>query len=337
MKYLIISASVASLIFAISYSTNAQPGRGFGKGPGRGGHGPRHDERFQADHDVFHFLLTNHKKITRKVTKLKNGVETVTESKNPKIAEKIQEHVKWMAERVEKGKPTRMRDPLFAELFRHADKIEIETTKTKNGIKVVETSKDPKVARLIQAHAEVVTGFVNRGLAEAMKNHAVPNSTRASLKFKNPKIKKYGGVIHFPEAAQQPRANTKIVVDITAGGEQGELYSSIDKLARFVNIYKGAGKEAHDVKIAVVMHGNATYAALNSDAYAKKFNVNSNANLDCLHELHEAGVELYVCGQSLVHKGGMQADVAIFIDTAVSGLTSIVNLQQDGYTYFPLF
>lgn len=327
MKTAAFPCLLVILVLVGFYSADAQFGRG-----------PRNDDRFEADHDDFHFLLTNHEKITRKVTKRKDGVETLTESQDPKIARKIQEHVHWMSERVEKGKPIRMRDPLFAELFRYANKIKIESTKTKQGVRVIETSDDPDVVRLIQAHADVVSKFVANGFVEARKNHAVPGkATPVTGEFINPKIEKYGAVIHFPEATHQPRANTKIVVDLTAAGEPGELYASIDKLARFVNIYKGAGKESHDVTIAVVMHGDATNAALNDEAYAKKFKVDANANLDCLHELHEVGVELYVCGQSLVRKGRRPEEVAVFIETAVSGLTSIVNLQQDGYQYFPLF
>jgi hypothetical protein len=38
----------------------------------------------------------------------------------------------------------------------------------------VETSSDPYVVRLVQAHAEVLNQFIKNGRAEAMKNHDVP-------------------------------------------------------------------------------------------------------------------------------------------------------------------
>jgi hypothetical protein len=141
--------------------------------PGAGG-----DERHEADREVFHFLLTNHEKIQRTVKELPNGVETLTESKDTEVAARIKEHVGWMAHRVEKTQPIRMRDPLFAELFRHTDKIKIAHVDTDKGVKVIETSDDPQVVRLIQAHAKVVSGFVEHGFAEAMKNHPVPSGSK---------------------------------------------------------------------------------------------------------------------------------------------------------------
>ena len=42
---------------------------------------------------------------------------------------------------------------------------------------MTETSEDPYVVRLIQAHAGVVSLFVKNGFAEARANHAVPAET----------------------------------------------------------------------------------------------------------------------------------------------------------------
>ncbi len=155
-------------------------GAGFQGGPGRGrGGGPPGDERFAADRDVFHYLLENHEKIRRTVKQRPDGVETLTESEDPRVAQAIQDHVHWMKQRVEKIQPIRMRDPLFAEVFRHAEKIEMKYEKTPRGVKVTETSRDPYVAELIKAHAGVVSGFVAKGFEEAHKAHAVPADARA--------------------------------------------------------------------------------------------------------------------------------------------------------------
>ncbi len=316
------------------------PGKG---GPGQGAMGHGRDERHDEDHEVFQFLLSNHEKITRTVKQLENGVETVTESDDDEVADKIKEHVEWMEYRIEKTHPIRMRDPLFAELFKHTDKIKMQHEQTEKGVRVTETSDDPYVAKLIQAHAEVVSGFVARGFAEAMKNHAVPNlpsdgqaKKPTAITYSNPVVKRYGKVVQLPNAAQQPRDGSKICVDVTKGGEPGELNSAIEKVAKFVNIYHGAGKRPAELRLAVVLHGDATLAALNGDVYAKRFGTSENPNFDCLHELHEAGVEIYVCGQSLISQGAQPDDVVVFVDVAVSALTALANLQADGYGYLPL-
>lgn len=140
---------------------------------GKGGFGK--DAAHQADMEVFHFLLDHRKEIDRKVTNIDKGIETLTESKNPQIVEKLQNHVESMYKRVKEKRPIHARDPLFAEVFRHADQITMKLEKTKNGVKVVETSDDPYVAKLIQAHAEVVNLFLKNGRAEMVKDHAVPS------------------------------------------------------------------------------------------------------------------------------------------------------------------
>jgi intracellular sulfur oxidation DsrE/DsrF family protein len=315
-------------------------GRGLGPGAGRGAaqhQGAGHDERHEADHTVFEFLLQNHSLIERKVTDLPNGVDTLTESKDPKIAAKIKEHVQWMEHRIEHTQPIRMRDPLFAEIFQHTDQIKMERTETERGVRVVETSEDPYVAKLIQAHAKVVSKFVAHGFAEAMKNHAVPTDQPIQpLAAVAPRIATHGSVVQLPQAAQQPRAGAKIVVDLTQAGPADELNPAIEKVAKYLNIYAGAGAEPATVQVAVVFHGEATLNVLEPDAYAKKFGTEGNPNLELLRQLHESGVELYVCGQSLITKGSQPEEVAVFVDTAVSALTAVVNLQSDGYAYISL-
>jgi intracellular sulfur oxidation DsrE/DsrF family protein len=330
----------------------AQPGPGFGRGkggPGKAGmgHGPRgqaggrhdedHDARHDEDHEVFQFLLANHQKIRRTVKDLKNGVETLTESDEPAIASKIQEHVEWMTHRIRETQPIRMRDPLFAEIFQHTQQIQMEHTATAKGIKVTETSDDPYVVRLIQAHAKVVSGFVERGHAEAMKNHPVPSQTAPqTMPAVHPVIPKHGGVIPLTNASQPPRGGTKLLVDVTRGAEPTELNSALEKIARYVNIYAGVGAEPVSIPMAAIFHGDATAVVLNDDAYAAKFKTKGNPNLELLHRLHEAGVELYVCGQSLIQNGSKPDEVAIFVETAASAVTALVNLQADGYAYVPL-
>jgi intracellular sulfur oxidation DsrE/DsrF family protein len=339
MKSILNSGVAMLVVFSMTTLAIAQggPGRGRGFGRGAGGPGHGHDARHDEDREVFQFLLTNHDKITRTVKELPDGVETLTESDDAEISDTIKEHVEWMEYRVKEAKPIRMRDPLFAELFKHTDKIKMKHEETEKGVRVIETSDDPYVAKLIKAHAEAVSGFVKRGFAEAMKNHPVPGKSIVQKSaFYNPTIKKYGEVVKLPRATQQPRSGSKVLVDLTRGSDPAQLNPAIEKAARFVNIYHGGGSKRADVDMAVVLHGDATLAALNDDAYSKQYGVEGNPNLDCLHMLHEAGVEIYVCGQTLVAQGSEPEDVAVFIETAVSALTAVVNLQADGYSYLPL-
>lgn len=126
------------------------------------------------DRDVFQTLLGNYGRIEREVEIVSDGVETVTESDDPSIAILIKDHVRAMKSRVEERRRIRQWDPMFRAVFNNAGAIEIEIVETDRGVRVRETSADPAVAKLIQAHARVVDGFVARGGAESREAHPVP-------------------------------------------------------------------------------------------------------------------------------------------------------------------
>ena len=141
---------------------------------GRGAHVMTNQGEQWADMPVFHQLFAHRSEIVRHVSVRPDGVETLTESTNPEVTRILQTHVDSMVARVKEARPIHLRDPLFREIFRNADKIQVAVERTEKGVRVVETSADPYVARLIQAHAEVVDAFIANGHAEMMKNHPVP-------------------------------------------------------------------------------------------------------------------------------------------------------------------
>ena len=51
-------------------------------------------------------IFKTHKEIKRRVVKLKNGIKTITESKNIKLREAIIDHVSMMVIRLEEGVKT---------------------------------------------------------------------------------------------------------------------------------------------------------------------------------------------------------------------------------------
>jgi intracellular sulfur oxidation DsrE/DsrF family protein len=151
-----------------------------------------------------------------------------------------------------------------------------------------------------------------------------------------PRIEGHGAVVRLADAAEQPRAGSKICVDLTKGGPATEINPGLAKAARFVNIYAGAGKKPAAARISVVLHGDATLIVLTDKAYSQKFDVEKNPNLELIRDLNRAGVELLVCGQSLAAKKCRNSDVVEEVQVAVSALTANVNRQQDGYAYIPL-
>lgn len=142
---------------------------GQGMGSGRMGEG------MGEDMDTIHSLLADHTAIERRVEDLPNGVETWTESDDPEVAARIRQHVRQMYARLENDQPMRRWDPLFVEIFENADAIHMEIEDTPRGVRVVETSEDPKVVALIRQHAHrAVSEFVERGMDRAHEPTPLP-------------------------------------------------------------------------------------------------------------------------------------------------------------------
>lgn len=151
-----------------------------------------------------------------------------------------------------------------------------------------------------------------------------------------PVIAGHGAIVPLPQAAEQPREGTKIVVDVVLPSADDQVNDALKKLARHVNVYAGAGAEPASVRIAAVLHGDATFVSLSDAAYARRFDGKTNPNLPLLRELKAAGVEFLVCGQALAQKGFEPADADKDVSVAVSAVSAIANRQMDGYVLFPL-
>jgi hypothetical protein len=143
-------------------------------GQGRGGRGMMGDATHAADMQLFHQLFEHRAEITRQVIAREDGIETVTESKNPDVTRVLKAHVASMLARVKEGRPIHQRDPLFVELFKNADRIEARAEPTADGVRVIETSQDAYVVKLLHLHAEVVSAFLANGMPEMMKEHPLP-------------------------------------------------------------------------------------------------------------------------------------------------------------------
>ena len=312
-------------------STTLQPGPGRGRGMGR-----RPGPDMRVDQDVFHYLLEHHADIRRSVKRLDNGVETLTESDRRELTAKIQEHVASMHQRIKEGRGLRFWDELFVAIFKKHAGIKMVVEKTEKGVKVLETSDDRVAVALIQAHAEVVSQFVALGFDEAHKNHPIPTLEPEARQLEFPIIPKQGGVLPRPNAAEQPRVGVKVVVDATADSTPAEVNKGLDRVARLLNLYGVAKLKADDIKITVVLHGEATKSVLNDASYQKRFQIEQNPNVPLIRELQKAGVEVLVCGQALNYKGFPDSEVVDGVPIATAALTVIINKQADGYSYLPV-
>ena len=140
-----------------------------GRDPGSTAITPDADDARRAEHRaVAHQLLEQHQSILRTVKEIPGGVETVTTSDDPEVADLIRSHVNQMKQRLDNGEPIHAFDPLFQEVFKRHKDIELSVEAIAGGVRVRETSDDAQVVKLIRQHAtRAVSEFAQHGPARA--------------------------------------------------------------------------------------------------------------------------------------------------------------------------
>lgn len=117
------------------------------------------------DRDIWLSLIDDHTKINRTMTELPNGVEAVTESDDPDVAARIRNHAFAMQRRLREGGRVRQWDPVFVKLFEYREKFHLDVQATDKGVRILETSDDPEVVRILHSHAAGVSAMVKEGSA----------------------------------------------------------------------------------------------------------------------------------------------------------------------------
>jgi intracellular sulfur oxidation DsrE/DsrF family protein len=201
------------------------------------------------------------------------------------------------------------------------------------------TPKHPRnaaIACLLLAMATMTLGACAtdaKARPEADADRSLPGTV-----WINPVIKDYGRVHPRPDAAVQPdpTADYKVVVDVVHGSkDHTEVYGSLQRLARIVNLLGFAKVPKEHVHIVAVIEGEASLAAASNAVYRKMYKV-ENPNIAIIHALKQAGVTLLVCGQALAENGFQDSDVNPDVTVSLSALTDFVVYGQRGYSYMQL-
>ena len=91
-----------------------------------------------------------------------------------------------------------------------------------------------------------------------------------------------------------------------------------------------AGVPLKNLQVAGVFHNKATHDSLDNIGYRAKYGT-ENPNLPLLKALEEAGAKLYICGQSIGARGVDRTQVFDKVGIALSAMTVILSLQDEGY------
>jgi intracellular sulfur oxidation DsrE/DsrF family protein len=155
--------------------------------------------------------------------------------------------------------------------------------------------------------------------------------------WSNPVIKGYGKIVALPKAAMQPDKNAdyKVVFNLTGGGDADKVNSSLERVARTVNVFASAGVPVSHLHMIVVVHGPATPLVLDNAHYQEKFKV-ENPNIALIDVLEKNGVKVVVCGQALAANKFAHDWVNSQVEITLSAITDVIILEKAGYVLFPL-
>ena len=159
-------------------------------------------------------------------------------------------------------------------------------------------------------------------------------TSQAAEPTTGPIVDGYGASFLIPDSDVKLPANHeyRVVYEITTyPNGPGELNRAVDRVARFLNLHGKAGVPADKMHLAIVTHMAALKGFLNDAAYEREYQM-KNPNADMVQKLIAAGVDIYVCGQSMNFQGLAKSDLAPGVKLAPSAMTMVHLLQDEGYT-----
>ncbi len=160
----------------------------------------------------------------------------------------------------------------------------------------------------------------------------VMNLTSFAQTPSNDIIKRYGTVYDIPNAVKpDPDQQYNIVIDLkSASPDPAKINPGLNNVARMLNLHAVGGIGSENMSVVVAIHGNATYTVLDKKGYIKKYAM-ENPNMELIRELKNAGVKLFICGQSLIARNNGFENINPDITIALSMLTVVTEHQGKGY------
>jgi len=157
------------------------------------------------------------------------------------------------------------------------------------------------------------------------------NATAGERSF-GPVIEGYGPTYPINDRDVPLRENYayKAAFDSAVNPDETKLNTGLVSVARYLNMHARNGVSVDNMNIAVVVHGPALKTLLTDDSYFSRYGID-NPNTELVQKLHAAGVEFYVCGQSVMFGGFEKEELVGPAKVALSAMTMMTELQSDGY------
>jgi hypothetical protein len=121
-----------------------------------------------VDMSLYMDMFNRHNEISRTVEEIPGGVRTTTQSDSPELAAQLKAHVSSMYSRLDQYAEVTCMSQTLPTLFRNSSGYRRRLTITPTGVIAEETADYPALTQTIRAHAQEVTGFVDRGMRAMM-------------------------------------------------------------------------------------------------------------------------------------------------------------------------
>ena len=148
-----------------------------------------------------------------------------------------------------------------------------------------------------------------------------------------PAIQGYGAVNEVPFEVEKPDPTQQYKFVIELGNrleDKSQVADMLDYAARMYNLHIYAGIPKENIELAIVVYSGATPMVLSNQAYSKRFE-QANPNASLLDELQRNGIQLIVCGQSMMKQNLLPDDIYPGVRMAVSRFTATTDFIQKGY------
>lgn len=149
-------------------------------------------------------------------------------------------------------------------------------------------------------------------------------------------IRKAGAFTPIPNPgfAADKSLELKVVWDLTeAAATPSELVPGLSRPANFFMLAEAEGVPRARVHLALLVHGGATTGLLANEHYKAAKGVD-NPNIALLKAMSDAGVQIIVCGQSLVRQKIAREQLLPFVKVSTSATIARATLHAQGYATF---
>ncbi len=147
-------------------------------------------------------------------------------------------------------------------------------------------------------------------------------------------IRKAGAFTPIPNPgfAADKSMELKVVWDITeAPPTPGEMPPGLSRPANFFMLAEAEGVPRSRVHLALLVHGPATPSLMTNEHYRAAKGVD-NPSIPLLTAMSDAGVQIIVCGQSIVRQKIAREQLLPFVKVSTSATIARAVLHAQGYT-----